>query len=294
MELVYDALAMDSSARTSFISHTNRLLTSILAIDLITKRASAVEAAVFKHFNAETSTEYRNKMRSLFVNLKDKNNPDLRESVVSGDTTAEKLSTMTSEEMASSEHKAMLKKIKDDNLFQSLSAQETEAETEAFQCGRCKQVSNSGLSETFGLHCTEEMQVQAGTNEKRRRAYDNFRYLHSLREQVEVLVDSTQRNTLFSHFRIPFSLFYQLLSCPCSIYNVIGFLLRLAQQSPPSSLPFFCFFEFWTLCDMILPCVVSIPRFSFKIHQQRNSTTIGLQSHPRALPNVVPRLYTGH
>ncbi|KAJ2932166.1 hypothetical protein H1R20_g4938, partial [Candolleomyces eurysporus] len=122
-ELVYDSLASDSGAPT----------------DQILKRAQEVEKAVYKNHNNSVTGEYRNKIRSLFVNLKDKNNPELREGVVSGEILAEKLVTMTSEEMASEEQKAALKKIKEANLFHSFSAQESQAETEAFQCGKCKQ-----------------------------------------------------------------------------------------------------------------------------------------------------------
>ena len=59
-------------------------------------RAKAVEAAVFAQFGG-TNGAYRGKIRSLFVNLKDKGNPSLRESIVSGDLSAEKFSKMTSE-----------------------------------------------------------------------------------------------------------------------------------------------------------------------------------------------------
>ncbi|KAK0486567.1 hypothetical protein IW261DRAFT_1416341 [Armillaria novae-zelandiae] len=41
--------------------------------------------------------EYKGKIRSLFVNLRDKGNPSLREGVISGDVPADKLATMTSE-----------------------------------------------------------------------------------------------------------------------------------------------------------------------------------------------------
>lgn len=44
-----------------------------------------------------TGQEYRGKIRSLFVNLKDKANPSLRESIVSGELSPEKFSKMTSE-----------------------------------------------------------------------------------------------------------------------------------------------------------------------------------------------------
>jgi hypothetical protein len=42
--------------------------------------------------------------------------------------------------MASEERKAADAKIEEDNLFLSLGAGEQQAETDAFQCGRCKQV----------------------------------------------------------------------------------------------------------------------------------------------------------
>ena len=47
---------------------------------------------------------------------------------------------MTSEDMASEERKAADLKIKDANFFNSLGAEEQQAETDAFQCSRCKQV----------------------------------------------------------------------------------------------------------------------------------------------------------
>lgn len=42
--------------------------------------------------------------------------------------------------MASGERQAANQKIAEDNLFNSLGAAEQQAETDAFQCGRCKQV----------------------------------------------------------------------------------------------------------------------------------------------------------
>lgn len=42
--------------------------------------------------------------------------------------------------MASAERQAENRKIEEENLFKSLSAAEKQAETDAFQCSRCKQV----------------------------------------------------------------------------------------------------------------------------------------------------------
>lgn len=44
------------------------------------------------------------------------------------------------QDMASEERKAADNKIKEENLFKALGAEEVQAETDAFQCGRCKQV----------------------------------------------------------------------------------------------------------------------------------------------------------
>ncbi|KAI0084525.1 transcription factor S-II, central domain-containing protein [Irpex rosettiformis] len=122
MELIYDSLAFDSGAPS----------------DQISGRAKGIEVAVFNEFGG-TTTGYKAKIRSLFVNLKDKNNPGLRESVVSGDLPVQRFAKMTSAEMASEERKAADSKIKSENLFNSLGAGEVQAETDAFQCGRCKQ-----------------------------------------------------------------------------------------------------------------------------------------------------------
>lgn len=66
------------------------------ASDLILKRAKAVEATVLSDFKNDTGREYKGKIRSLFLNLKDKNNPGLRAAVVSGDLIVGKFCRMSS------------------------------------------------------------------------------------------------------------------------------------------------------------------------------------------------------
>ncbi|KAJ7640361.1 transcription factor S-II, central domain-containing protein [Mycena polygramma] len=122
IELVYDALASDSGA----------------PVDLILDKAKAIEAAVFRDMDSTTQA-YSQKMRSLFVNLKDKNNPSLREAVGSGDIPVDKFVKMSSQEMASEERKKADEAIKQQNLHDSLGAEEQQAETSAFQCSKCKQ-----------------------------------------------------------------------------------------------------------------------------------------------------------
>ncbi|KAH9172471.1 transcription elongation factor [Lactarius sanguifluus] len=122
IEMLYDALALESGFPS----------------DLILQRARTVEETVCKDCKGTTAT-YKSKIRMLFVNLKDKNNPGLRRSVTAGDIPAQTFAKMTSQEMASEERKAADAKIEEDNLFLSLGAGEKQAETDAFQCGRCKQ-----------------------------------------------------------------------------------------------------------------------------------------------------------
>lgn len=98
-ELIYDGLACDSGARELIpdFGFTTRLsLTLKIAMDLIMSRAKAVEAAVFAQFG-RADGPYKGKIRSSYVNLKDKGNPSLRENIVSGDLSAERFSKMTSE-----------------------------------------------------------------------------------------------------------------------------------------------------------------------------------------------------
>ncbi|KIP07884.1 hypothetical protein PHLGIDRAFT_35252 [Phlebiopsis gigantea 11061_1 CR5-6] len=122
LELIYDALAFDSGAPA----------------EQILSKAKAIESTVLND-NDGVTVAYKSKIRTLFVNLKDKNNPGLRESVVSGDIPVARLCKMTSSDMASEERKAADQKIQEENLFKTLGAGESQAETDAFQCGRCKQ-----------------------------------------------------------------------------------------------------------------------------------------------------------
>lgn len=68
----------------------------LIANDLIAQRAVAIEKEVAEELGSN-SGGYKAKIRSLFVNLKDKNNPSLREGVTSGDIPAIKFAKMTSE-----------------------------------------------------------------------------------------------------------------------------------------------------------------------------------------------------
>ncbi|KAF5456665.1 hypothetical protein F2P56_026117 [Juglans regia] len=64
--------------------------------------AFKIEAELFKLFGG-VNKKYKEKGRSLLFNLKDRNNPELRERVMSGDIPPERLCSMTAEELASEE-----------------------------------------------------------------------------------------------------------------------------------------------------------------------------------------------
>ncbi|KAI7954223.1 hypothetical protein MJO28_006770 [Puccinia striiformis f. sp. tritici] len=120
LKAVFDALIFDSDAPA----------------DLIYDRAIAIELEVDKK---NDSTGYKNKMRSLIFNLRDKNNPGLRESVVSGEISASKLCVMGPQDMASEERKSQDRKLAEENLFKARGAGPQQAETDAFRCARCGQ-----------------------------------------------------------------------------------------------------------------------------------------------------------
>ena len=163
-------------------------LCPLSASEQILGRAKGVEAAVHAEFGGVTPA-YKSKIRSLFVNLKDKSNPGLRESVVTGDLPVQRFCKMTSQvcrfvvamrslfpyrtimtlsqEMASEERKAADNQIKEENLFNSLGAGEVQAETDAFQCGRCKQVRIqfiSSPSSPANISVAEEMSLPSSTD----------------------------------------------------------------------------------------------------------------------------------
>ncbi|GAA5899290.1 transcription elongation factor DST1 [Sporobolomyces salmoneus] len=124
VELIYDALASDSDA----------------PVDLILSRSRALENHVYdQNPPPEGTANYRNKMRSFYLNLKAAGNPALREGVVSGEISVKELYEMDPKDMASEEQKAVNRKLVAENLFKAQGAAPQQAETDAFQCGKCKE-----------------------------------------------------------------------------------------------------------------------------------------------------------
>ncbi|KAH9301221.1 hypothetical protein KI387_012804, partial [Taxus chinensis] len=70
--------------------------------DVIQVLGFKIEAELFRKY-AGVNKKYKEKARSLLFNLKDRNNPELRARVVSGEITPESLCCMTAEQLASKE-----------------------------------------------------------------------------------------------------------------------------------------------------------------------------------------------
>ena len=120
IELMYAAIGFGSGADS----------------DLLLKRAVAIEKNIFSEFG-DINQDYKNKVRSLSLNLKNKSNPGLRESVVSGELSIEKLCNMSVEAMASEEAQARDRKLAEEALFKARGAGSAQAETDMFKCGKC-------------------------------------------------------------------------------------------------------------------------------------------------------------
>lgn len=120
--VIYTALAIDSEVPPN---------------DILTV-AKSVEKTVYEGEKG-TTPQYRTKMRSLYMNLKDKSNPQLRIRVVTGEISPDRLYKMSPQEMASEELKEEMKKMAEQNLFNARGATEVRAVTDRFTCGKCKQ-----------------------------------------------------------------------------------------------------------------------------------------------------------
>ncbi|KAG7572227.1 Transcription elongation factor S-II central domain [Arabidopsis suecica] len=88
--------------------------------------AFEIEAELFKLFGG-VNKKYKEKGRSLLFNLKDKSNPKLREKVMYGEIAAERLCSMSAEELASKEL-AEWRQEKAEEMAQMVVLQDTEVD----------------------------------------------------------------------------------------------------------------------------------------------------------------------
>lgn len=106
---------------------------------VVLAKAVAVENAAFTSFGPETKEQYKTKIRSLFQNLKNKSNPQLRQRVLSGDVTPDKFVKMTHDELKSDERRALDQKIHKENMDKAMVAQAERSISSSLQCGKCGQ-----------------------------------------------------------------------------------------------------------------------------------------------------------
>ncbi|KAL6711981.1 transcription elongation factor TFIIS [Coniothyrium glycines] len=121
VRLMYDGLAFMSDA----------LPDEILSV------AKSVEQAAFSNTN-NVNDAYKQKMRSLFQNLKNKSNPQLRKRVFTGEIPAKQFVVMTHDEMKSDARRAEDEKLEEENMKQAMVAQVEKAISKEFVCGKCK------------------------------------------------------------------------------------------------------------------------------------------------------------
>lgn len=105
----------------------------------ILPRAIAVEAAAYKFVGPETKSEYRDKIRSLFMNLKNKSNPKLSVRVIEGEIAADDFVRMSSDELRSIEQREADAKIQKENMDKAMVAQQERSISKSLQCGKCGQ-----------------------------------------------------------------------------------------------------------------------------------------------------------
>ncbi|KAL9109134.1 MAG: hypothetical protein Q9227_006225 [Pyrenula ochraceoflavens] len=123
--MMYDGLAQNSDTPS----------TELLPL------AVAIENAAFQKFssNGNLTGEYRDKLRTLFSNLRNKSNPKLRTRVTKGDITPERFVVMSHEEMKSKEQREEEKKIEKENMDKAMVAQEEKSISTSLQCSKCGQ-----------------------------------------------------------------------------------------------------------------------------------------------------------
>lgn len=121
--LLYDGLACNSTETPT----------------CVIRHAIEVEQAAMDTYGPETQSEYKGKLRSLFQNLKNKSNPELRVRVLTDEITAARFVVMTHEELKSAKQRAEDAKYQKENMDKAMVAQVEKSVSSSLQCGRCGQ-----------------------------------------------------------------------------------------------------------------------------------------------------------
>jgi len=123
IKLMYDGLAFMSPDASQ----------DILAV------ARSVELAAYNAYQPEGSPEYRQRIRSLYQNLKNKGNPKLRSQVLSGFIKPDRFVRMTHEELKSDKQRAEDERLQKENMDKAMVAQAERSISASLTCGKCGQ-----------------------------------------------------------------------------------------------------------------------------------------------------------
>ncbi|KAJ1920229.1 transcription elongation factor TFIIS [Mycoemilia scoparia] len=120
-EMLYNSLVIGSTVESNVVSDC----------------AKEIESIEYDKAGNAVTPEYKARIRTLCLSLRNKDNPDLRKSIVDGSIAPKRFCTMSAEDMASEERKKLDAQIKQQNLFKAKGATTTQAETDMFRCSRC-------------------------------------------------------------------------------------------------------------------------------------------------------------
>ena len=96
--------------------------------------AAAVESAGFSLLGPESNAGYTTKMRSLYMNLKNKSNPKLRRRVLDGEIKPEQLVKFSTEDLKSEERRLADEALKEENMKGSYMPKAEKSISTAIQC----------------------------------------------------------------------------------------------------------------------------------------------------------------
>ena len=96
--------------------------------------AVSIEAAGYSVVGPESNAGYTTKMRSLYMNLKNKSNTKLRRSVLDGEISPNRLVKMNSDELKSEERRLADKTLMAENMKDSQMPQQEKSISTAIQC----------------------------------------------------------------------------------------------------------------------------------------------------------------
>jgi transcription elongation factor S-II len=142
-KIARDSLTSDASRNNCIgLMYDGLCLGSEMPSSQILDLARQIESAALSLPNVNSSpasTIYRDKIRSLYQNLKNKSNPQLRTRVLSGEISPSRFVRMTHEEMKSKQQREVEEAIHKENMNNAMVAQEEYSVSKTIQCGKCKQ-----------------------------------------------------------------------------------------------------------------------------------------------------------